>query len=66
MINSKILRLTKTLDDYLPPAPRFEPKEAELLVVGGQKFALRDFPRLRGVFKVGVGLNTVPCEPTFI
>lgn len=58
MNDLKILHLTKTLDNYLP-SPSVEAEEADILVVGGQKFELSDFPRLRGVFKVGVGTDNI-------
>ncbi len=30
------------------------------MLVGGRKFALADFPRLRGIFKTGVGTDNLP------
>lgn len=58
----KTLRLTKTLDKYLPPQMSVEAEEAELLIVGGQKIVPDEFPKLRGVFKVGVGTDNIDFE----
>ena len=54
----KALHLTKTLANYLT-ASKVKAEEAEILIVGGQKFVVSDFPRLRGVFKVGVGTENI-------
>ena len=62
MTDVKTIRLTKTLDDYLPPSMRVKAEDAELLVIGGQSFVLSDFPSLRGVFKVGVGTDNIDFE----
>lgn len=62
MSNLKTLRLTKTLDNYLPPAKMVDSEEAELIIVGGQQFRLSDYPGLRGVFKVGVGTENIDFD----
>lgn len=36
------------------------PVEAEILLVGGQPIDLQDFPKLKGIFKCGVGRDNVP------
>ena len=36
------------------------PAEAEILLVGGQPIDLQDFPKLKGIFKCGVGRDNVP------
>jgi phosphoglycerate dehydrogenase-like enzyme len=33
---------------------------AEIILVGGKKFDLEDFPKLKGVFKTGVGTDNLP------
>ncbi len=58
-----IYKATKTLDGYLPSLQYTEDKaQAEVLLVGGMKFAMADFPKLRGIFKTGVGTDNLPFE----
>lgn len=58
-----IYKATNTLEGYLPPLQYTEEKsEAVMMLVGGKKFALSDFPKLRGIFKTGVGTDNLPFE----
>lgn len=58
-----IFKATSTLDGYLPSLQYTEDKsEAEVMLVGGKKIILADFPRLRGIFKTGVGTDNLPFE----
>lgn len=57
----KIYKATKTLDGYLPSLEyTADEAEAEIILVGGKKFDLDDFPKLKGVFKTGVGTDNLP------
>lgn len=59
----KIWSNTKTLDGYLPGIQLVADKnEAEMALVGGKAIDLNEFPRLRGIFKTGVGRDNVPEE----
>lgn len=59
----KIYKATNTLDGYLPELEyTADKKNAELILVGGKKFDLDEFPKLRGVFKTGVGTDNLPFE----
>lgn len=52
---------TKTLDGYIPGIAFTGDKSvAEVALVGGKAIALSEFPRLRGIFKTGVGRDNVP------
>jgi phosphoglycerate dehydrogenase-like enzyme len=52
---------TKTLDGYVSDlAFTQEKNEAEVALVGGKAIDLREFPKLRGIFKTGVGRDNVP------
>lgn len=58
-----IYKATNTLDAHLPPLDYTTDKSAaEIMVVGGKKFALTDFPKLKGIFKTGVGTDNLPFE----
>ena len=58
-----IYKGTKTLDGYLPSLQYTEDKaQAEVLLVGGMKFDLADFPKLCGIFKTGVGTDNLPFD----
>lgn len=57
----RIWKNTKTLDDHLDD--RFavvDAAEAEIAVVGGKPIDLGDFPKLRGIFKCGIGKDNLP------
>lgn len=59
----KIFKATPTLDNYLPPLEYTTNKaEARMILVGGKKFDLGEFPMLEGVFKTGVGTDNLPFE----
>jgi len=59
----RIYKATNTLDGYLPPLDyTAEKAEAELILVGGKKFNLAEFPALKGVFKTGAGTDNLPFE----
>lgn len=62
-MNSKIFKATNTLDGYLPELCYTKDKqEAEFILVGGKAFVLDEFPKLKGVFKTGVGTDNLPFE----
>ena len=49
-----IFKLTNTIDKYLDNAKynfTNDKSKADLILVGGQKFDLNDFPKLKGIFK---------------
>src|SRR4030042_4541493 len=55
-----IYKATNTLDGYLPALQYTENKsEAIVMLVGGKKFTLADFPKLRGIFKTGIGTDNL-------
>ena len=57
----KIYKATNTLDGYLPSLEYTEDlAAAEIMLVGGKKFRLNDCPKLKGVFKTGVGTDNLP------
>jgi phosphoglycerate dehydrogenase-like enzyme len=52
---------TNTLDGYIPTISLIADKSAaEIALVGGKTIHLNEFPRLRGIFKTGVGRDNVP------
>lgn len=56
-----IYKATNTIDGYLPTLEYTEDRKlAEIILVGGRKFCLDDFPKLKGVFKTGVGTDNLP------
>lgn len=55
----KVFRLTATLDGRFDDWCE-DPAEAEVIVVGGAAIALDRFPRLRFIFKCGVGTDNIP------
>jgi len=58
-----IYKVTTTLDGYLPSLEYTKDKnQTEIILVGGKKFILDDFPKLRGIFKTGVGTDNLPFE----
>lgn len=59
----KIWCNTKTLDGYISTQDLdFEPDPslAEVALIGGKAIELQDMPRLKGIFKTGVGRDNVP------
>jgi phosphoglycerate dehydrogenase-like enzyme len=58
-----IFKATNTLDGYLPELTYTTAKEeAEVILVGGKPFDLAEFPKLKGVFKTGVGTDNLPFD----
>lgn len=58
-----IYKATSTLDSYLPDLEFTEDtREAEIILVGGKRFAFEDFPKLAGIFKTGVGTDNLPFD----
>ena len=56
-----VYKATTTLDDYLPPLDYTDDKAlAQIMVIGGKKIVLEEFPQLRGIFKTGVGTDNLP------
>jgi len=55
----KIWTNTKTLDDYIKPF-LVDKKDAEFAVVGSKNLNLNELPKLKGIFRVGVGTNNLP------
>ena len=56
-----VYRATNTLEGYLPPLHYTEEKTlAEVMLVGGKAIDLDEFPKLRGIFKTGVGTDNLP------
>jgi len=62
-----IYKATNTLDAYLPSLHYTNDKSAaEVMIVGGKKFSLVDFPKLQGIFKTGVGTDNLPFDEAAI
>ncbi len=58
-----IYKATSTLDGYLPNLQFTQKRsEAEVLLVGGKPVHLCEFPKLRGIFKTGVGTDNLPFD----
>lgn len=58
-----IWKNTNILDDRLPNMAFTERKElATIAVLGSKPIDLLEFPQLKGIFRVGVGLDNVPVE----
>jgi D-3-phosphoglycerate dehydrogenase / 2-oxoglutarate reductase len=55
----RVYSLTTTLDEYVDFYTS-DPLDAEVLVVGGSKIQLSDFPNLKYIFKCGVGVDNIP------
>ena len=59
----KFWKNTHTLDKYLPELLKtVDPAEAEIAVIGGKKIDLSSMPKLKAIFKCGVGTDNVPFE----
>lgn len=57
----RVYKATATLDGYLPSLEYAADKaDAEVLLVGGKPITLSEFPKLRGIFKTGVGTDNLP------
>jgi D-3-phosphoglycerate dehydrogenase len=55
----KVYSLTKTLDDFVDFYID-DSAEAEVIVVGGSKIELEKYPKLKYIFKCGVGVDNIP------
>ena len=55
---------TKTLDGLLQlnASTTSEPPDATVILVGGKKLNLSEFPKLQGIFKTGVGTDNLPFD----
>jgi len=59
----KIWKNTATIDTWLQDFEITEnPKEAQLAILGSKPIELEQFPKLKGIFKCGVGVDNVPFE----
>jgi phosphoglycerate dehydrogenase-like enzyme len=59
----KIWQNTVTLDKFAPQLTNiYDPSEAEVAVIGGTPIVLDELPKLRGLFKCGIGRDNVPEE----
>lgn len=57
----KIWKNTTTLDSFFPEFLEMSsPVEAEIAVLGSKAIDLNAFPRLKGIFKCGVGTDNIP------
>jgi phosphoglycerate dehydrogenase-like enzyme len=54
-----VFRLTSTLDEYVDFYNPIK-EEAEIIVVGGSKINLEEYPKLKYIFKCGVGVDNIP------
>tara|TARA_B110000483_G_C17989516_1_gene462944 strand:+ start:34 stop:840 length:807 start_codon:yes stop_codon:yes gene_type:complete len=58
-----IYNLTNTISSYNKSLNYTSNKNlAEIIIVGGKKINLKDFPKLKGIFKTGVGIDNLPFE----
>ena len=59
----KIWKNTDILDSLIHDLELTEDStEADLIVLGSKTVNLDDFPQLKGIFRVGVGIDNVPVE----
>lgn len=59
----KILKLTNTIDKYLDFGEIVDnPQFADILLVGGKYFNIKDYPNLKAIFKTGVGTDNLPFD----
>lgn len=67
LLKIKICSITSTLNNLIDDLPLgAKPEEADILLVGGKKFDLDDFPRLKGIFKCGVGRDNIPIKEAYV
>lgn len=58
-----VFKATTTLDGLIDDLDfTTSPEDAEVIVVGGKKLDLDSYPRLRGIFKCGVGTDNLPFK----
>jgi phosphoglycerate dehydrogenase-like enzyme len=59
----KIWKNTKTIDDFISDlSVTSNKKEAEIALIGSKGINLKEFPKLKGIFKCGVGKDNIPFE----
>ena len=59
----KIWKGTSTLDGLINDLTFADhPEEADVLLIGGKAINLNDFPKLRGIFKTGIGTDNLPFD----
>ena len=59
----KIYNLTNTISTYNKNLDYTSDKTlAEIIIVGGKKIDLKEFPKLKGIFKTGVGTDNLPFK----
>tara|TARA_Y100000741_G_scaffold362940_1_gene350045 strand:- start:269 stop:1081 length:813 start_codon:yes stop_codon:yes gene_type:complete len=59
----KIFNLTNTISAYNKNLNyTFDKSLAEIIIVGGKKIDLKEFPKLKGIFKTGVGTDNLPFK----
>jgi phosphoglycerate dehydrogenase-like enzyme len=60
---TKFWKNTSTLDNFLPELLKtVDAGEAEIAVIGGKEIDLSSMPKLKAIFKCGVGTDNVPFE----
>jgi len=59
----KIYNLTNTISSYNKNLDYTSDKSiAEIIIVGGKEIDLKEFPKLKGIFKTGVGKDNLPFK----
>ena len=59
----KVWSNTNTLDGYVDDLEFTDDKtSAEIALIGGKPIQLSEFPKLKGVFKTGVGTDNIPFK----
>ena len=59
----KVFKATSTLDNFLDSVEFTDNTlEAEVILVGGKEIDISKFPKLKGIFKCGVGTDNLPFE----
>jgi len=53
---------TKILDSYLDCNFIDNKEDAEIILLGGKKINLNEFPKVKGIFRVGVGKDNIPFD----
>ena len=63
MYSMKIWKNTKTLDGHIDGFDLTDSKEyAAITLLGSKAISLDEFPRLKGIFRAGIGKDNVPIE----
>jgi lactate dehydrogenase-like 2-hydroxyacid dehydrogenase len=59
----KIWKNTKTIDELISDLSiTSNKKEAEIALIGSKGIELKEFPKLKGIFKCGVGVDNIPFK----